>query len=242
MFGTYLSGAMVLEVIAVVHFFRSRNQNWYWLWIILGLGPLGSIIYIALEVVPDLQAGWAPVRLFERKKRIRQLELIVQENPAAGNYEELADLYFQQKDYRRARECYDRAISSRTDMPHPFYGRALSAMYLGDWQAAARDLEKTLSFDRTHDFHRALGLLAYCLERSGEKERAEKLYREALTSSLLSETQYNFAHFLAEQGRKDEARKVVQAILNKQPTLPKYLRRKERPWFGKANSLLKQLA
>ena len=33
------------------------------------------------------------------------------QNPAAGNYEELGDLYLDEGKYAKARECYDKAIT-----------------------------------------------------------------------------------------------------------------------------------
>ena len=44
---------LLLVVLAVVHFFRRRPDG-YWLWIILFLGPLGAIIYLLVEALPDL--------------------------------------------------------------------------------------------------------------------------------------------------------------------------------------------
>ena len=59
--------------------------------------------------------------------------------------------------------------------------------------------------------------------------------------STLSETYYNYANFLASQNRNAEAREWTQKILAKKPTMPSYLRRRERPWFHKASALLKRL-
>ena len=66
-------------------------------------------------------------------------------------------------------------------------------------------------------------------------------FEEVMRVSTLSETQYNYACFLAAQGRTQEARDWAQRVLSKKPTMPGYLRRRERPWFRKAASLLKQL-
>ena len=38
-----------------------------------------------------------------------------------------------------------------------------------------------------------------------------------------------------------EARQWAERILAKKPTMPRYLQRRERPWFRKANALLKNL-
>ena len=76
---------------------------------------------------------------------------------------------------------------------------------------------------------------------TSQPEKAEKWFQQATVISTLSETYYNYAKFLAAQGRTPEAREWTQKILAKKPTMPGYLRRRERPWFRKAAGLLKQL-
>jgi hypothetical protein len=57
----------------------------------------------------------------------------------------------------------------------------------------------------------------------------------------MSETYYNYATFLVGRQRTAEAREWAGRILAKKPTMPRYLRRRERPWFRRAKALLKQL-
>jgi hypothetical protein len=232
---------LIVQVAAIVEFIR-RRPNIYWLWIIIALGPLGAGIYLVVEVLPDLRISNEGFRWYTRRKRIKHLEIIVLDNPAPGNYEELADLYSEEKKFDRARQCFDKAISSRTDMPNPFYGRAIVELHLNDFAAATQDLEKVMNFDRKFDYQRAAGLLAYCYSQTGQSEKAERMFGETLSNSTLSETQFNYAFFLAQQGRIEEAREWAQRILNKKVTLPRYLRRKEGPWFRKAMGLLNSLA
>ena len=54
--------------------------------------------------------------------------------------------------YARARQCYDKAISSRTDSPDPFYRRAVAAIMMGDFTAALPDLERVVSQDPNMTF------------------------------------------------------------------------------------------
>jgi hypothetical protein len=56
-----------------------------------------------------------------------------------------------------------------------------------------------------------------------------------------SETYLNFASLLASEGRNAEAREWAQKVLDKKPTMPDYLRRRERPWFRSAREMLKRL-
>jgi len=232
---------LILQAIALVHFIR-RRPDMYWLWVIIFLGPLGAAVYIFMEVVPDLGLLRHSFDAFPRRKRIRQLEALVLENPAAGNYEELGDLYIEERNFVRARECYDKAIRSRADLPDAFFRRGIAKIELGDFAAAVPDLEYVVSRDPKYNSNRAAGLLAHAYANTGQPERAAALFEQVTERSTLSETYYNYATFLASQGRTAEAREWTQRILAKKPTMPGYLRRRERPWFRRANGLLKRLA
>ena len=182
---------VILQAMALVHFIRRRPDN-VWLWIIIFFGPLGALVYIAMEVVPDLGLLRQSLDSFGRKKRIKQLEAVVLENPAAGNYEELADLLLDEGKFARARECYDKAITSRGD-PDPIYRRGIAELQLGDFAAAVADLEYVISRDAKYDFNRAIALLAHAYANSGEAEHADALFQQATSVSTLSETYLNYA-------------------------------------------------
>ena len=179
--------------------------------------------------------------MFPRRRRIRELEHIILDNPSAGNYEELGLLYLDDGKYAQAKACYDKAITSRTDHVDPFYRRAIAEIELNDFAAAVPDLERTLTSDPDYDFHRAKGLLAWAYAQSGQPDKANAMFREAIKISTISETYYHYALFLQSQGRNAEAREWANKILAKKPTMPGYLRRRERPWFRKAGALLGRL-
>jgi len=136
----FFQWGILLQVLAVLHFIRRRPDT-FWLWIIIFFGPPGAFIYILMEVVPDLGLIRHSFEGFGRRKRINYLEALVQQNPAAGNYEELGDLYLDEGKYAKARECYDKAITPRTTHADPFYRRGVAAIQMGDFSAAAKDLE-----------------------------------------------------------------------------------------------------
>jgi hypothetical protein len=117
----------------------------------------------------------------------------------------------------------------------------MAATFMGDFAAAVPDLERVVSQDPKYDFQRAAALLAHSYANTGHPDKAEALFREVTKLSTSSETYYNYASFLASQQRNAEARVWAQRILDKKPTMPGYLRRRERPWFRKAASLLKRL-
>jgi hypothetical protein len=231
---------ILLQAIAIIHFIRRRPDT-YWIWIILFLGPLGALVYLCAEALPDLGLLRQSFKGFSRHKRIGELESIVRQNPSAGNFEELGDLYMDDGKFRQAREAFDRAITPRTDSPDPFYRRGACALKLGDPVAAITDLERVVSQYPDYDFYRAGGLLAHAYALTGQKEKAEALFRQVTATSTSSETYLNFADLLASQGRNAEAREWAQRVLDKKPAMPGYLRRRERPWFRSASALLKRL-
>lgn len=231
---------LLLQGFAIIHFVRRRPDG-YWIFIILFLGPIGALIYILVEVAPDIGLLRQSFKVFPRRKRISELETIVRDNPSSGNYEELGDLYMDEDRLQLARTAFDKAIAARADTLDPFYRRGVCALLLGDAAAALPDLERVVGNDPGYDFHRSAGLLAHAYALTGQREKAEALFRQVTARSTSSETYLNFADMLASEQRNTEAREWAQKVLDKKPTMPAYLRRRERPWFRKASEMLKRL-
>jgi hypothetical protein len=230
---------ILLQALAIAHFVRRRPDT-YWLWIILMGGGVGALVYIMVEVIPDAGLLRGAFQVFPRRKRIKQLEAMVVDNPSVGNYEELGDLYLDDGQFVRARECFDRVVTSN-DQIDPRYRRALCALALDDFKAMAADLDQVVARDAKYDYQRAAGLLAHAYAKLGERDKADALFADVTRTSTLSETQYNYASFLAANGRGGEAREWAERILRKKATMPDYIRRRERPWFRRARALIMRL-
>jgi hypothetical protein len=230
----------LFQALAILHFIRRRPDR-YWLWIIIMGGGLGAIVYIAAEVIPDLGLLKGNLDIFARRRRIKQMEATVLDNPSAGNYEELGDLYLDAKRFREAKDAFDKSISARTDSAHPFYRRGQAELELGLWNEALTDLEEVIRREPKHDFLRAQGLLAHAYARMGNAAEADRWFKSVTETSTVSETMVNYAQFLKEQNRPLEARDWARKVLSKKATLPGYLKRRERPWFRKAQAVLNSL-
>jgi hypothetical protein len=231
---------LILQVLAVVHFIRRRPDT-YWIFVIIFFGWIGALIYIAAEVVPDAGLLRGSFQAFPRRRRIHELQRAILDNPSAGNYEELGLLYLDEGDFVRARDCYSRSLSQRTDSIDPFYRRGVAEVELGDFAAAVPDLERAITVDPDYDFYRGIGLLAHSYAQTGHADKAEKLFEQATKISTSSETYYNYALFLQAQGRVDEARLWAQKILDQRKSMPGYQKRRERVWFRKAYALLARM-
>lgn len=231
----------LVQGIALWHFVRRRPET-YWFYIILFGGVLGAGVYVVVEMIPDLGLLGGVFRGFGRRSQIGNLEAQILDNPSAGNLEELAELYFEQKKFAKTRQLLDRAIAARADSPHAFYLRAKAALAMGDYVAAISDLEYVVGKDPKFDYHRATGLLGDAYAWTGDLERAGHYFAPAVQYSTTPETLYNYANFLKLAGKREEAREWVEKLAAKKRTLPRYMRRVERPWFGKGKALQKELA
>ena len=231
----------LVQIFAIVHFFRRRPEG-YWFYVILFLGWPGAAVYILAEVVPDLGLLRGVFQGFGRRSRIQKVETAILDNPSPANYEELGELYKDQGQYARGREAFTHAIEARGDSVYTFYYRAQCSLALNDLAAAIPDLERVVAEDRKFDYYRAGGLLADAYARAGRLDLADHWFAEVTQISTTPETLYNYASFLKTADRREEAREWVRKLLAKKRTLPRYMQRRERPWFRKGKALLKELA
>src|SRR5438105_4797541 len=240
---------IVLQILALVHFVKRRPET-YWFYVILFGGLIGASAYLLVEAAPDARLLGGVFQGFGRRSKIQKLEMEILDNPSAGNYEELGELNLEEKKYQNAREAFTKAIEAygtrkasgtHNDTLHTYYGRAKSALALGDYLAAIPDLERVAGADVKFDYYRAAGLLADAYARTGEIERAADWFAPAIQYSTTPETLYNYACFLKAQGNTAAAREWIEKLMAKKRTLPGYMQRVERPWFRKGKALKKEL-
>jgi hypothetical protein len=230
----------LVQGLAIVHFIRRRPES-YWFYVIFFLGPPGAAVYILAEVLPDLGLLRGVFQGFGRRSRIKIVETQILDNPSPANFEELGELYKDQGEFAKGREAFTHAIDARGASPYTFYSRAQCSLGLNDLPGAIPDLERVVAADRKFDYYRAAGLLADAYARTGQLERADQLFAEVTQISTTPETLYNYASFLKAANRQNEAREWLQKLEAKKRTLPRYMQRRERPWFRKGKALLKEL-
>src|SRR5579862_715921 len=231
----------IVQLLALAHFFRRRPDG-FWLFVIFFGGFLGALVYLVAEVLPDAGLLRGLYQGYGRKSRIAIVETAILDNPSAANFEELGELYWDEKQYAKAKEAFDHAIATRSDSPHCFYRRGLCRMALGQPAAALPDFERVVRGDAKFDSYRAQLMLAEAYAATGREQEATPLFAEVVQHSNTPETLYTYAVFLKSQNRSEEAREWAQQLLLKKRTLPRYWQRIEQPWFRKGQVLLKELS
>lgn len=230
----------LFQVAAVIHWARKRPEA-FWLFIIIIGGIIGALAYFLIEGLPDLANLQRTMRGPGRRKRINVLRILVIQNPSAGNYEELGELLLDDKRYREAREAFDRALSVRTDSIDPFYRRGIAEFELRDDEAAVTDLRRVTAADWKYDFSRAASLLGQSLARLGRTEEAMAVFERVAQSATGAEPLVSAAQFFADHGRAPEALEIAREIAMRDATMPRYQKRRDRPWLRQAKALERSL-
>jgi hypothetical protein len=231
---------MFVQIAALVHFFK-RRPGWYWFYVILIGGALGSAVYIVAEVIPDAGLARQGFQRYGRRSRIATVEATVRDNPSVANLEELGELYWDQRQYAKAREIFDRAIATKADSSRTFYRRGQCEMELHDYAAAVPDLEEAIRGEPKIDNYRGEMLLAQAYAAVGRNDDAAVWFAEAVKRSSTPEILFSYAEFLAAQNRNDEAREWLTNLEEKGKSSPRYVQRVERTWFRKGKSLASKL-
>jgi hypothetical protein len=220
---------------------KSRRPEWYWFYVILIGGALGAAIYIVVEVVPDFGMARARFQRYGRRSRISVVEAAIRDNPSVANLEELGELYWDQRNYAKAREAFDRAIATKADSERTFYLRGQCESALGDFSTAVADFEEAMRRDQKMDSYRGEMFLAKAYAAVGRNDDAAAWFADSVQKSSTPEMLFSYAEFLAAQKRKDEAWKWLETLEEKRKTSPRYVQRVERAWFRKGRALAGQL-
>lgn len=235
----YWSLSLVFQLLMLVHFFR-RRPEWYWFFVILLLDVLGAAIYFIVEVVPDLRIKPPVIRRFERKRRQRWLEGITVDSPSQEALTELAEIYATEGKHAEAINLFSRALQLDPEDSESLYGRGCSYLEINHIESAIGDLERVVQKDPSYGFYDAHLSLADAYEIAERTDEALKSYEAILGRTTVSRAYFNYGRLLAQRGKQEKAREMMQEILAKKTTLPRYLRRQERPWFRRAKAFLKE--
>jgi hypothetical protein len=232
----------VVQIAALVHFFWRRRASTIWLWVIFMGGFVGAAAYLIVEVLAEADLLRKAVERGARKKRISGVEAQVVDNPSIANLEELGELYWDEKDYTKAFDAFNRAVGTGTDATRTFYRRGQCSLELGNAAAAVTDLEYAFGTEPKLDLYRGGMFLARAYAATGRHGEAAAVFATAMQHTSTPEMLCSYAAFLTEQNRQDEAREWLDRLEEMKRTAPRFVLRTERAWFNKGKALRKQLS
>jgi hypothetical protein len=229
--------SLIVTVLLCVHVVRT-NQPIYWLFIILLLPSIGSLIYLAAVVVPEIfggtrarRMGMAAREALDPGGEYRRAKAAADETPTVHNRMRLAAASAALGRHTEAEALYAEAAQGiHADDPALLLGRANALVELGRFDEALGLLEK-LQEDEPRTKSPAVSLaLGRSLEGVGRFGEADSAYQWAAGRLPGLEALARYAAFLARTGRRDEAAENLAEIDRRIARANPQFRREGRAW------------
>jgi hypothetical protein len=233
-----LSLVVVLQIIAVVHLFRT-GRNMTWLFLIILVPLIGAIAYFIVEVLPSLQNSPGARRALNRARTAMDPGRGLRENSLnyerSQNVETASKLAGELSKAGRHDEAIKVCNAARTGL---FEDDPKILLALSKAQFAANDFAgavATLDYlrEKNPDFRSADGHLVYAraLEESGAAQRALEEYAALAHYYPGAEARVRQAMLHKKLGQSARAAELFAAVLDDARLAPKHFRTSQREWI-----------
>ncbi len=241
--------ATVLFQLALAIHVAKTGRQLYWIMIIVMLPWIGGVAYLVAEVLPGLRndpTARRALRTFGEKfnpeKNRRRIEAELQVADTLENRKRLAEECMKLGDFDSAAFLYQRCLTGvYANEANFMLGLASAQAELGQFAECRQTLEKLIAANpnyRSADGHL---LYARSLEQVGETAKALEEYAVLETAFPGEEARCRYALLLMRDGQASDARRVFQAMLDREKIAPSYYRKKEREWLDQARAALNSI-
>jgi hypothetical protein len=229
--------SLIFSIALCVHVVRT-GQQMYWLMIILLFQPLGGLVYLVAIIAPEFLGGTkaqkarqAARQVLDPQREYREAGQAVDDAPTVANRNRLAVAAASLGKHAEAERLYAEALQGMyADDPQLLLGRANALIELNR-AAEALPLLEGLSAQspaaRTPNVALAMGRAYHALGRESEADTA---LRWAAAHLPGFEGMARYAVFLAQTGRKDEAREALVEIDKRLAKTHSHFRKEARGW------------
>ena len=229
--------SLIFSIALAVHAFRT-GRHYAWAAAIMVLQPIAGLIYLFVELLPELmgtgrmqRAGAATLRTLDPGREYREAKAALAEVATVHNQARLAATAAALGRSEEAERLFREAARGvHADDPALLLGRANALLELdrpAEALEALTHLGASTVDERTPAATMALGR-AY--EALGHVAEAEAALRDAAETLPGFEGQARYAAFLARHGRRGEARELLSDMDQRLRKAPPHARREARPW------------
>ena len=233
-----LSLVVLLQVIAVVHLFRT-GRDMRWLFLIILVPLIGCLAYFIVEVLPSFQNSPGARRALKRAKNamdpgrdLRENTLSYERSQNVETASKLAEELTKAGRHAEAiRVCTEARTGLFEDDPKILLSLSKAQFAAGDHAAAIATLDYLR--DKNPGFRSADGHLIYAraLEESGATQRALEEYAALANYYPGAEARVRQAMLHKKVGEAARAGELFAAILNDARLAPKHFRTSQREWI-----------
>ena len=235
--------SLAFSIALCVHVVRSHREM-YWLWIILMFQPLGGLVYLIAIVVPEFSGGTTAQKMrkaaretLDPQREYREAAKAVDDAPTVAN---------------RARLAVAATGLGKHAEAERLYAEALQGMYADDAQLLLGRANALIELNRSAEALPLLDVIAAqgsgarapqlamargrALHAVGRQAEAEPLLKQACDQVPGFEGMARYAAFLAQTGRKTEAREIVADIDKRLAKTHAQFRKEAKAWRDMAAS------
>ncbi|WP_452224199.1 tetratricopeptide repeat protein [Lacinutrix chionoecetis] len=234
---------VALQIFCIYHLIKNKN-DYYWIFLIIFIPAIGSIIYLITQVYNKRDAGIIKDNLTSvlvPTKKVKDLNKTLQFSETFQNRLNLADAYFEMKDYNNAIQHYEVALKDKDQNDYFILEKLIAAYYeLGDYNktiAYAEELKSHSEFNNS----KSEFIYGLALDKSGHSEAALK----HLKSIDQRYSNYNerlvLAKFLLNKNNSAEAKAILNEISTESKHMTKPNKTKYRTTINEVEKLLKSL-
>lgn len=238
---------IAIQVACIVDVVRNR-RNSIWIMALVFLPLASTIAYVIVEVLPRMkhnrhlrQAQAQLVEKLDPERELRAARDALDVAQTAANRMRLADALVARGRHAEALPLYRDAIGKA----RPDYrgGEKLArCLFLADRSQEALDALDTMSPPSTpSDKDRVALLRARILEELGRDAEAEIIYADLVDRYPGDEVRCRYAELLLKQGRKTDARRLLDEVEHRLKRMTKLQRAENGPMYDWAMSKLTEL-
>jgi hypothetical protein len=236
--------SILIQAGLIIHVIKT-GRNQLWIWVLALLSYAGIIAYVAVELIPDLfrsRTAQRTARGFKKAldpgRELRRYETEARLGANVASRQRYAEELIRHGRYEDAIGQYRQALTGLYEHdPNLMLGLAQAQFGKGDAAAARATLDDLIRLNP--DFRSPAGHLLYAraLEAEGSVSKALEEYRVVAGSFPGAEAAVRYAQLLQAQGRREEAQKVAQELLQQARIAPGHYRRAQREWLEAAERL-----
>ena len=228
---------LALMIACVVHAIRNGNV-WPWIYVIVLLPGIGSLIYLFMEILPQMAKSRAAAKLGSNVRQMADPHRSLREAHRAAEMvgsvdakRQLAEEYIARGAYADAVDLYrDAAQGQFKDDPALLLGLARAQFLNGDPAGAQASLDALQASDPSYVSADAHLIYARALEGQGKTADALAEYRKLVGYYPGEEARARYAMLLEKSGARDEAMDVYRQIVKLLDGAPSRYKKAQKEW------------
>ena len=232
-----------LQIYCMYHAIKNRNE-YYWLFIIFFIPVLGSLIYLVTQVFNKRELKKVQselVAIINPTKKVLELKNKLDFSETFSNKVNLADAYFEIRDYKSAIHYYENAIDSVFSTDTYAISKLTEAYYhMEDYDNVIKNYQN-LEGKRERIKPEIQLYYGISLDKSGKVALAEKAFQKIDTGFSNYNERLLLAQHLIHQNKEIAAKEMLQKVYDESKHFSKKNHQMHKYTIQNVKSLLKTI-